>query len=176
VQDDVGGLLEGQGTHISVEIMELAAARAGLQLRLPFLDRALVEWVHAIPWQQRLPRGLMKRLLREAMAGIWPEELARRREVAIADDFIVWSLSRSEPLFAPTLEESRWEAARFVDHEQAMRLLASVRGGADAGCRNWQELWCMVALERWLRGLRDRTENADDREIPREAGPVFHDR
>ena len=155
VQEDVGGLLEGQGTHISVEIMELAAARAGLQLRLPFLDRALVEWVHAIPWQRRLPHGLMKRLLREAMTGIWPEELARRREVAIADDYIAWSLSRSLPLLAPTLEESRWDAAEFVDHRKARNLLASIRATADAGCRSWLELWYIVALERWLRGLRD---------------------
>jgi asparagine synthase (glutamine-hydrolysing) len=155
VQDDVGGLLEGQGTHVSVEIMELDAARAGLQMRLPFLDRALVEWVHAIPWQQRLPGGLMKRLLREAMAGIWPEELARRREVAIADDYIVWSLSRSLPLLAPTLEESRWEAADFVNHGEARSLLESIRGSAHEACRTWLELWRIVAMERWLRGVRN---------------------
>ena len=155
VQDDVRGLLAGCGTHVSVEIMELAAARAGLQLRLPFLDRVLVEWVHSIPWQRRLPRGLMKRLLRDAMAGIWPAELAQRREVAIADDYIVWCLSRSVPLLVPTMEESRWEAAEFVDHGEATRLLASVRGRADAKCRTWVELWAILALETWLRGLRD---------------------
>jgi asparagine synthase (glutamine-hydrolysing) len=155
VQDDVGGLLGGQGTHVSVEIMELAAARAGLQLRLPFLDRGLAEWVHAIPWQRRLPRGLMKRLLREAMAGTWPEELARRREVAIADDYILWSLSRSAVLLAATIEGPRWEAADFVSREQAAGLLASIRADDDTTCRTWLELWDIVALERWLRGLRD---------------------
>jgi asparagine synthase (glutamine-hydrolysing) len=135
--------------------MELDAARAGLQLRLPFLDRALVEWVHAIPWQRRLPGGLMKRLLRDAMAGIWPEQLARRREVAIADDYIVWCLSRSVPLLAPAMEEPRWEAAEFVDHGEAARLLDSMRGSAGAACRTWLELWYIVTLEAWLRGLRD---------------------
>jgi asparagine synthase (glutamine-hydrolysing) len=156
VQADVRGLLGGEELFFVLEVAELAAARAGLQLRLPFLDRPLVEWVHAIPWQQRRPDGLMKRLLRDAMAGTWPEELARRRKVTLANEYFAWSVSRSLPLLAPTIEGLRWEAAEFIDHGVARRLLASMDGGGDAAkWRDWLELWDIVGLESWLRHLRD---------------------
>ena len=155
VQADVRGLFSSMDLFFAVEVTELAAARAGLQLRLPFLDRPLVEWVLAIPWDQRRPHGLMKRLLRDAMAGLWPEALARRRKVTLANEYFAWSVLRALPLLAPTVEGLRWESARYIDHEQARRLLASMcADGAAAKWRNSMELWDIVALEQWLRILR----------------------
>ena len=156
VQANLRGLLAGEDIFMAVEATELAAARAGLQLRLPFLDRVLAEWVHAIAWEQRLPDGLMKRLLRDAMAGIWPEKQAQRREVAIADDYLAWSVSRSARLLASRVEGLRWEAAEYYAHSEATRLLASlVGGGASTDWRRWLEFWDIVALESWLRRLRE---------------------
>jgi len=155
VQADLRGLAAGEDLAFAVEVAELAAARAGLQLRLPFLDRPLVEWVRSIPWERRLPRGLMKRLLRDAMAGLWPEALAGRREVALADDYLAWSVERARPLLAPTIEGLRWESEQFIDHDEAKRLLASLDD--ETGRENWRgclELWDISSVETWLRGLR----------------------
>ena len=155
VQADVAALLSGDLLQ-SAEVVELAAARAGLQLRLPFLDWPLVEWVHSIPWDRRLPRGLMKRLLREAMTGLWPESLARRRQVALAGDYLAWSVRRALPLLSPTITGSRWEAKEFILQEEANRLLVSLGRTKSVGIwRTYMDLWDIVSLETWLRGLRD---------------------
>ena len=157
VQTDVRGLLTGEDMFFAVEVAELGAARAGLQLRLPFLDRSLVEWVHSIPWERRLPRGLMKRLLRDAMAGIWPEELAQRREVAVPNEYVAWSIRRAVPLLAPTVEGLRWEAEEFIVHGEAKHLLASLRDTESVGAWwRWKDLWDTVSLESWLRGVPGR--------------------
>jgi asparagine synthase (glutamine-hydrolysing) len=157
VQADVRGLLTGEDLFFAVEVAELAAARAGLQLRLPFLDRSLVEWVHSIPWERRLPRGLMKRLLRDAMAGLWPERLARRREVALAGDYLAWSIRRAVPLLAPTVEGLRWEAEEFIVHGEAKRLLESLPDTRSVSAWwRWMEVWDTVCLESWLREARGR--------------------
>jgi hypothetical protein len=98
----------------------------------------------------------MKRMLRDAMAGIWPEKQARRREVAVADDYLAWSVSRSARLLASSVEGLRWEAASYYEHSEAKRLLASmVGGGASSDWRRWLELWDIAALESWLKRLRD---------------------
>jgi len=157
VQTDVRGLLTGQDVFFAVEVAELGAARAGLQLRLPFLDRSLIEWVHSIPWERRLPRGLMKRLLRDAMAGLWPEALARRRDVALAGDYLAWSIRRTVPLLAPTVEGLRWEAEEFIVHGEAKRLLASLPDtGSVSTWWKWMETWDAASLESWLRAARGR--------------------
>lgn len=163
VQADLGGLLAGEDLCFAIEVTELAAARAGLQLRLPLLDRPLVAWVHAIPWQLRRPGGLMKRLLRDAMAGAWPEAQAGRKAVSLGDDYLVWSVSRAARLLAPWIEGPRWDAARFVDQAEARRLLAALGDGAPEDWRNRKELWDIASLESWLRRLRDGPEE-DDRE------------
>jgi asparagine synthase (glutamine-hydrolysing) len=153
VQADLRGFAAGEDLAFAVEVAELAAARAGLQLRLPFLDRPLAEWVRSVPWERRLPRGLMKRLLRDAMAGLWPKALAGRREVALANDYLAWSVERARPLLAPTVEGLRWEAAKFIDQREARRLLAPLQSGRE----NWRgclELWDIASVETWLRGLR----------------------
>jgi asparagine synthetase B (glutamine-hydrolysing) len=153
-QAEVAALLSGD-LFLGVEVTELAAARAGLQLRLPLRDRPLVECVHSIPWERRLPRGLMKRLLREAMEGLWPESLARRREVALAGDYLAWSVRRAAPLLAPTIEGSRWEAREFILQEEAKSLLASLGRTESVGIwRRYLDLWDVACLESWLRGLR----------------------
>jgi len=162
VQADLRGLAAGEDVYFAVEVAELAAARSGLQLRLPFLDGALVAWVRSIGWERRRPRGLMKRLLRDAMAGAWPEEQAGRREVALADEYLAWSVARSAPLLAPLVEGGRWAAAGFVDQGQAKRMLASLLSGTGADWRESKRLWDIAALEMWMRAVRVEPEEVHD--------------
>jgi len=58
-----------------------AAARHGVELRYPFLDRDLVEFVFALPLALRIKgdRRLHKYILREAMRGIVPETVRDSR-------------------------------------------------------------------------------------------------
>jgi asparagine synthase (glutamine-hydrolysing) len=133
-----------------IEIGELLAARHGLQLRCPFLDRRLAAWVLAVPWQRRLPQGRMKRLLREAMRELLPPEVAERRAVTVFDDFVAWSARRAAPRLAPLLAASRWESAGYVDQGAARALLTSVERGASSAMAG-ADLRNIAMLESWLR-------------------------
>lgn len=82
----------------------------GLEIRVPFCDHHLVEYVWNIPWEMKSRGGVRKQILRDAAKGILPEDvrnrpkspypkthnplferLARERLLAILDD-------RSSPL------------------------------------------------------------------------------
>jgi asparagine synthase (glutamine-hydrolysing) len=52
----------------------------GIESRTPFLDYRLVEFVLGCPDEVRISGGTTKRLQREAMKGILPEEIRRRRD------------------------------------------------------------------------------------------------
>ena len=57
---------------------ERSAAALGIEVRHPFLDRRLFEYVLAIPGEQLFRLGGTKSLLRRSMAGVVPERIRQR--------------------------------------------------------------------------------------------------
>jgi asparagine synthase (glutamine-hydrolysing) len=52
----------------------------GLEVRVPFCDHRLVEYVWNVPWQLKQTGGMEKGLLRRAVADLLPEEIAGRQK------------------------------------------------------------------------------------------------
>jgi asparagine synthase (glutamine-hydrolysing) len=53
---------------------------AGLEVRVPFCDHRLVEYVFNVPWALKEAGGVEKGLLRTAAAGLLPDDLLQRRK------------------------------------------------------------------------------------------------
>jgi asparagine synthase (glutamine-hydrolysing) len=53
---------------------------ASLEVRVPFADHRLVEYVWNIPWEIKMHRGREKGILRKAFEGILPEEVLYRKK------------------------------------------------------------------------------------------------
>ena len=52
----------------------------GLEVRVPFADHRLLEWVYNVPWEIKFENGVEKAMLRHAMAGILPERILWRKK------------------------------------------------------------------------------------------------
>lgn len=52
----------------------------GLEVRVPFCDHRIVEYVWNIPWAMKTCGGMEKGILRRALTGIMPEEILTRRK------------------------------------------------------------------------------------------------
>ncbi|MEO6325464.1 MAG: asparagine synthase-related protein [Thermoanaerobaculia bacterium] len=69
------------GSALESETAERLPSGAGpIDVRDPFLDRRLVEFVLAVPAHQLYSRGRTKHVLREAMTGLLPAEILERTE------------------------------------------------------------------------------------------------
>ena len=53
---------------------------SGLEVRVPFCDWRIAEYLYAVPWDYKDYRGREKGLLRYAMAGILPPEVLMRKK------------------------------------------------------------------------------------------------
>ena len=53
---------------------------SGLEIRVPFCDRRIVEYLYTLPWAYKDYRGREKGLLRRAMADILPEPIVHRKK------------------------------------------------------------------------------------------------
>jgi asparagine synthase (glutamine-hydrolysing) len=72
------------------------AAPFGVEVRHPFLDRRLAEFVLAIPSTQHYRAGWRKWLLRRAMAGIVPESICWRKDKTNFLPFLGLGLQQKE--------------------------------------------------------------------------------
>jgi asparagine synthase (glutamine-hydrolysing) len=58
--------------------LDTTAEFLGIEWRLPFLDRRLIDFLLSMPARLRFRNGLIKFILREALQGILPEEVRCR--------------------------------------------------------------------------------------------------
>ena len=60
--------------------MDRTSMYSGLEARVPFADKALVDYVFNIPWEMKAKDGVVKNILRESARGLLPEEILFRKK------------------------------------------------------------------------------------------------
>lgn len=60
--------------------MDRTSMFSGLEARVPFADRTLVDYVFNIPWKMKAKDGLVKNILRQASKGLLPDEILFRQK------------------------------------------------------------------------------------------------
>src|SRR6202011_2848592 len=73
--------------------------RASFDFRYPLMYRPLVEFMYAVPWEQKLRPRCDRYLQRRALAGILPEVVRRRASKGSGNPSMVEGLRRSRDWF-----------------------------------------------------------------------------
>jgi asparagine synthase (glutamine-hydrolysing) len=118
--------------------VDRASMLASLEVRAPFLDRALVDFARRLPHRFKFRNGERKYLLKRALSGIVPDRILRRRKKGFGIPLAKW-LRELPPPAGPHagVMNTAWLGRRWERH----------RAGAE-DCR--LGLWCWLALERHL--------------------------
>ncbi len=66
-------------TVAALERYDRVASRYGVEPRHPILDRRLMEFCLALPWEQKIKAGWTKMIARRSMTGLLPEEVIWRK-------------------------------------------------------------------------------------------------
>ncbi|MEZ5102684.1 MAG: asparagine synthase-related protein, partial [Thermoleophilia bacterium] len=139
------------------------AAALGLGHALPFLDHRLVELMFRVPGDRKIADGVTKRLLREAMRGILPEETRSRvKKTGWNAPAHVWFGGEGAEAVL-----DRVRSRSFADHgvydpaaaERLVREHAEIVRSGEARESHMMAIWQLVNLEAWL-SLLDRERAA----------------
>lgn len=97
--------------------------RAGLEVRVPFCDHRLIEYVWNIPWEIKSLNGREKGILREALKGVLPEEVLTRKKSPYPKTHNPNYLSAVRSWLLEELNDSNAPILQFIN-EQKIREMA----------------------------------------------------
>ena len=125
-----------------------ASMAASLEVRAPFLDTSVVEYVLRLPWRQKLGAWRTKRLLRSAARGLVPDGILRRPKKGFGIPVAAWIRGPLRPLFEDLFSRESLVASGVLAPKPARALLdRHLAGRADLR----KPLWTLAAFLLWQR-------------------------
>jgi asparagine synthase (glutamine-hydrolysing) len=125
---------------------------ASIESRVPFLDHVLVEFASRLPHRLKLSGFTTKRILREAIRGIVPDEILTRRKMGFPVPFAGWVRGRWNAVAREVLLDPRSRQRGIVNPDRVERLLDAHR---DARTNGGDAIWALLNLELWYRTFID---------------------
>lgn len=151
-QDIYTALVWNWNALIAREMSELAHSRFSFDLRHPFFDRRVAEFILGLPGSQLCGNGRSKLILREAMRGILPEKVRTRRGKAEFSEPIDRELRGRQADDAERLfRTSTLASAGVLDAERLLGVWGEYRKGSPEYLTGTVSL--ALQLELWHRIL-----------------------
>jgi asparagine synthase (glutamine-hydrolysing) len=107
-----------------------------LEIRVPYLDQALVEWVQAVPARLKRRGPAPKPLLVGALGADLPRTVWDRPKMGFTFPFATWLTARADEFEAMSLESKILRRSAVEEVWRAFR----------AGRLHWSRPWALVAL------------------------------
>jgi asparagine synthase (glutamine-hydrolysing) len=151
-------------TSLNLTYNDKMSMASSVEVRVPFLDRELAEFVAwNVPPQLKLKgflRPKTKYIFREAMKGILPNEVLRQPKAGFAAPVDYWLANDLRPMVDDLLSVSQIRRRGLFRPETVARFIAEHRVGA----QDWSmQIWQFLTLELWMQTFLDgRTKARED--------------
>lgn len=151
-QEDYVGLTRGRRV-LTDEKSEISASRLGLEYRYPFYDRRLLEFMFAVPWQDKVDGGQVKPFLRRATGLLPPQlqQIPRKASYARYEERL--RASQDWNVLRPLFESPPRGAEEYLRLPEARRIASEF---LDAGRHSWQPVFLTLGVFLlWLKTNHD---------------------
>jgi len=115
-----------------------------LELRVPFVDRVLIEWLWPQPHAFKYDPRHSKQALADATTDLVPAAIRQRRKQGFALPFARWMLTELKPFLDETFSRSSLAACPWLDPQEAGRLWHNYATQGDS--RAWSRVWTLAML------------------------------
>jgi len=126
---------------------------SSVEVRVPFLDRELAEWVASkVPPSLKLHGRTTKHILREAMRPLLPAEVLEQKKAGFGAPADYWLANDLTEMVDDLLSESNLKSRGLFD-PAAVRLLVDEQR---IGRQDWSaQVWQFLTLELWMQAFID---------------------
>lgn len=118
-----------------------------LEVRVPFLDHPLVEFVTQLPEKMKLGKGIPKALLITALGDLLPAEVVEQKKRGFTFPWATWLRG---PL-RKRVERGLFDLSPVLEQTLDGKTVQSVWGSYLNGKTSWSRPWSFFVLNEWLK-------------------------
>ncbi len=118
-----------------------------LEIRSPFLDTALAEFVYNLPIEFKLSKTKNKIILKDILAETFSKEFVYRRKQGFGAPIEKWLQDEKMKVFVKTILESENNMYRFIDKNQTIKILNDFYSKK---IRDARKVWSLLCLALWF--------------------------
>jgi len=152
--DSTRRLLQYQETYLPEDILfkvDRASMAASLEVRAPFLDANLVDWLAALPYQFKRQGGVGKHLLKQALRDRLPSQIMNRPKKGFGIPVAAWLRGPLKGLMTDLLAPDRLKQQGLFRSEAVSRLVDEhIRGVRDHRKPIWTLLSFQIWYDQWI--------------------------
>lgn len=137
--------LMGYTQNTLLKDMDQMSMAVGLELREPFFDHELVQYVLQVPDHLKYPET-PKKLLVDSLEGLIPEEVVRRPKKGFLFPWKHWMKNELKPFCSSMIRS--FAARQGVNNQALLRHWNDFL--LDEPQVKWMDIWLFVVLEYWL--------------------------
>ena len=123
---------------------DVMSMRHSLELRVPFVDRPLIEWLWRQPSAFKGDPNNRKTPLSDACADLLPPGLAGREKRGFSLPFALWMKRELRPFLDETFSNASIDRSQFFMREEVQSLWRGFVMGHDD--REWSRVWSLAVL------------------------------
>jgi asparagine synthase (glutamine-hydrolysing) len=136
--------MRGYMTDVLLRDSDVFSMAHSLELRVPFVDRQLLEWWWNQPLEFRYPGKRVKPALADATASIVPSQIRERKKQGFHLPLAIWMKAELKPFLAETFSESSLARCPWLDAGAVRNLWDRFDRGCDPN--NWGRVWSVAIL------------------------------
>ena len=123
-----------------------------IELRVPFLDNAMVDLAFSLPWQFKLKNGIPKYILKKALERLLPPEVLYRPKMGFCVPIREWANDIFVPYIDEHLKSFCRETGLFREEGLRQQLRQSSAGDPNYAFGLWNLYFLMAWMRRWVLG------------------------
>jgi len=148
---------------LNLNITDKTSMAASVELRVPFLDWQLCEWVaQNVPASLKLKGSNSKYIFRKAIEPLVPAEVLRQPKAGFGAPVDHWLANDLRPMVDELLSEDCVRRRTMFSPAAVRSLITEHR----AGQRDWSmQIWQLLTLEIWMRKFVDKAPQSEEQVV-----------
>jgi len=131
-------------TDVLLRDSDVFSMAHSLELRVPFVDRTLLEWLWPQPDYFKFDPRVMKRALADATADVVPAAIRQRRKQGFTLPFALWMRQELRPFLEDTFSPASLGACPWLEVSAVTQLWQKFKTTGDT--RAWSRVWAVAML------------------------------
>jgi asparagine synthase (glutamine-hydrolysing) len=132
---------------LNLSYSDRASMAASVEVRVPFIDREVVQFAMKVPGRLKYKNGESKYLLKKAAESVLPRRVIYRPKAAFGAPIRSWISGELRPMVMDLLSERRINRRGIFKYEAVKKLIDDDRAGV---ADNAYQIYHLMTLELWF--------------------------